>query len=245
MVKRGSIESYRLISRLSKRDILQLSRMTCRHGHSYLSHGNCALSEGVLMESSTPKGRKIYKLKEKVGFLDIETFSFNFKGDMSVVLSYCIKELDGKVVKNCITSKECNLKSNWDLRLMKDLVTDLKEYTRIIGHFSTLFDLPLLRAKAVHYDLPFPVYLQCYHTDTYFILRSKFSLKSKSLKNACKYFGIPSKEHSFGFDTWYNAAKGDRVALNHVLEHNIEDVISTELLWKKISVYVAENKKSI
>jgi len=187
----------------------------------------------------------IREYMSKNGFLDIETFTFNFKADMGIMLTYCIKELDGKITKNSITANECNLDTDNDKRLMKDLVKDLKGYTRLIGHFSTWFDLPFLRTRAVYYDLDFPIYKEIYHSDTFFILKRKFSLKSRSLRNACKFFKIEAKDHPFEFDIWYRAAKGKKADLGHVLTHNVEDVVSTELLWKKINSYVPEGKASI
>lgn len=239
--KIGSIETYRLIAQLSKREITQLARNTCKHGHSYLAHPKCAFNEKVII---TKNGKKLV-LKEKIGFLDIETFTFSFKADMGFMLTYCIKDLDGKVHTNKITAKECNLKKDWDKRLMKDLIKDLKGYTRVIGHYSTFFDLPFLRTRALFYDMDFPVYKEIYHTDTYFLLRGKFSLRSKSLKHSCKVFGISAKDTPFQFDTWYNAAKGNEKYINEVLQHNIEDVESTELLWKKIQRFSQVNKRSI
>ena len=240
--KNGSISTYRLISKMKKEDILRLSRMTCRHGHSFLSHPSCAYKEEVVL--TTSKGRKLV-IKEKIGFLDIETFTFNFKADMGFMMTYCIKDLDGKVHTNCITPKECMLSKDNDKRLMKDLIKDLKRYTRVIGHFSTLFDIPFVRTRAVYYGMDFPIYKEIYHSDTFFLLKGKFSLRSKSLANACKFFGIEAKGHRFDFQLWYNAAKGDKKALKHVLDHNIEDVISTQELWKKIRLFSMETKRSI
>jgi uncharacterized protein YprB with RNaseH-like and TPR domain len=239
--KKGSMECYRLIASLPKRDIIRLARNTCKHGHSYLAHPKCAFDEKVIV---TKNGKKVV-LEEKIGFLDIETFTFGFKADMGFMLTYCIKDLDGKVHTNAITPAECKLKGDNDKRLMKDLIKDLRKYTRVVGHYSTYFDLPFLRTRAEYYNLDFPVYKEIYHTDTFFLLKSKFSLRSKSLKHACKFFGISAKEHGFEFEPWYNAAKGDKKAINYVLQHNIEDVVSTEALWKRINRFSMINKRSI
>ena len=239
--KTGSMESYRLIASLPKRDITRLARNTCKHGHSYLAHPACAFNEGVIV---TKRGVKII-LEEKVGFLDIETWCFGYKADMGFVLTYCIKDLDGKVHTNKLTTKECLQKKDWDKRLMEDLIKDLRKYTRVIGHYSTLFDLPFLRTRCLYYNMDFPVYKEIYHTDTFFLLKGKFSLRSKSLKWACKFFGISAKDTPFEFEPWYNAAKGDKKALDYVLQHNIEDVVSTEKLYKKIKNFSMINKRSI
>lgn len=241
--KRGSMATYQLISKMKKEDILRLSRMTCKHGHSFLVHPHCAYTEETVL--TTANGRKLV-IKEKVGFLDIETFTFNFKADMGFMLTYCIKDLDGKIIlKNAITPAECKMKKDWDKRLMKDLIVDINKYTRVIGHYSTFFDIPFLRTRAVYYGMDFPVYKTIYHSDTFFLLKGKFSLRSKSLRHACKFFGIAAKDTPFEFPTWYNAAKGEQKAIDEVLQHNIEDVISTQKLYLKIKNFSMETKRSI
>jgi uncharacterized protein YprB with RNaseH-like and TPR domain len=238
-----STEVYRLISKLAKNDILRLARLTCKdHSHSYLAHPSCAYKDGILMPAENGKS---FVLKEKIGIVDIETFTFNFKADMGIVLTYCIKEWHGKVIKNSITPKECQLSKNNDFRLIKDFVNDLKTFTRVIGYYSTGFDIPVLRTKAVHYGIDFPIYKEILHTDVYYMIKHRFSLRGNSLRNACKYFGISAKDHPFTFQDWYNAAKGEKEALNYVLQHNIEDCISTEELYDKVNQFSLNTKKSI
>ena len=159
--KKGSMESYRLIASLPKSDITRLARNTCKHGHSYLAHPKCAFNEGVIV---TKNGQKIV-LEEKIGFLDIETFTFNFRADMGFMMTYCIKDLDGKVHTNSVTPKELKQSKDWDRRLTEDCIKDMCKYTRLVGHYSTLFDIPFLRTRALYYGLDFPVYKEIYHTD--------------------------------------------------------------------------------
>ena len=94
-------------------------------------------------------------LEERIGFIDIETFTFNFKADMGFMMTYCIKDLDGKVHTNSVTPKELKQSKDWDKRLMEDCIKDMNKYTRLVGHYSTLFDIPFLRTRALYYDLDF------------------------------------------------------------------------------------------
>ena len=55
----------------------------CIHRHNGFDHPNCY---------DTEKG-----IIEKIGFLDIETSNLN--ADFGYVLSYCIKKLDGEIIK--------------------------------------------------------------------------------------------------------------------------------------------------
>jgi len=237
--KEGSIETYRLISTLPKRDIVRLARNTCKHGHCYLAHPKCAYDEGIVV---TKDGHKVL-VKERIGFFDIENFSFQFKADMGIVLSYCIKELDGGIISNVITPEEA--KSFNDKRLIQDMVRDLKKFTRVVGFYSTKFDIPFVRTRALMHKIDFPIYKELYHTDLYYNVKNKFKLRSNHLSNACKAFGIPAKYHPFEMEPWAKAMSGDKKALDYVLIHNKEDVISTELLWKKVSIYQDLNRRSI
>jgi len=244
--KRGSSETHRLIAKLSKRDIMSLSRMTCKeHRHSYLVHPNCAFKDGVIIKEKSGKGREVYRLKEKIGFLDIETFTFQFNADQGIILCYVLKELNGKMIKNSITPDELKKAGKADYRLLKDLCKDLQSYTRIIGHNVIYFDFPMARSRAVCHGLDFPLYKSIYVSDTLKIMWRKFKLKYNSLKMACKFFGIPAKQTKFDFVEWLKAVQGDVRSLKKILKHCTEDVISTEALWKKINAYAFESKRSI
>ena len=240
-MKRGSIETYRLIASLPKRDIMILARNTCKHHHSYLAHPKCAFQEGLII---TKNGVEI-EIKEKIGFLDMENFSFQMKADMGFTLTYVIKELDGDIIKNSVTIEELRNKVE-DKRLLQDFVKDIKKFTRVITYYGTGFDLPFLRTRCLMQMLDFPIYHQIYHTDLYYNIRNKFLLRSKSLKHTCDTFHIPAKATPFKWDTWKDAViKGNETALNLILRHNVEDVISTELLWKKVSLFNQINRRSI
>lgn len=240
--KNGSLETYRLIRKLKKDDILKLSRMTCKHYHSYLSHPKCAFNDGIIIETNNNK----LEIVERIGIFDIEVFSMRFTADMGNVLTYCIKELNKDlIITNSITPREAKKGENIDKRLMQDLVKDLKCFTRLVGYNSSNFDIPFLRTKAVKYNLDFPVYKEIYHSDLYYIIKNRFSLRHNSLRTACEFFGIEAKKHSFIWDKWAKAFIGDKKCLDYVLQHNIEDVLSTEQLWIKVNQHALLSKKSI
>ena len=236
--KTDSTEAYRIIKNLKKADIIKLSRLKCKHGHSYLVHPNCALKEEVLIDD----GKKLY-IKEKIGFFDIECMTFQFKADMGIMLSYCLKELDGNIISNSITPSEVRQLN--DKRLLVDMCKDLRTFTRVIGYYSSRFDLPFVRTRALKHGLDFPIYQEIYHTDLYFVMRNKFKLKSNRLKNCCDFFDISSKDTPFHYQVWLKAMNGDKKALKDILMHNKEDVVSTELLWKKVNNFAMLTKTSI
>jgi uncharacterized protein YprB with RNaseH-like and TPR domain len=239
--KGESIEVYRLIAKLSKRDTIKLSRMTCKkHYHSYLVHPQCAFNDGILI---TTNNGKTIQLKEKIGFVDIETAGL--QADFHYIFSYCIKELDGKVYKRLLTPKEVRNRKIRDKLLMKQFCKDVEQFTRVVTYYGSGFDLPFLRTRAIFWGLDFPIYKSIYTTDVYYIIKHKFRLHRNRMETACRTFGIPCKTHPINPEIWQDAMTGDKKALQYILEHNVEDVISLELLWKKVNQYALENKRSI
>ena len=168
----------------------------------------------------------------------------NLRADFGVVFSYCIKELDGELITNVVAPQEIR-KGMYDKRIMKDLCSDLRKFDKVITFYGSRFDLPFLRTRAVYYGLDFPIYKEVLHQDAYYIVKNRFLLHRNRLETACRFFNIPCKEHPLKPDIWFEAMGGKKKALDYILEHNKEDVISLELLWKKINFYSQCSKRSI
>lgn len=204
------------LGKLTKAELLWMARHKCRHNHSYLEH---------------PKCMPQIKPPEKIGFFDIECS--NLKASFGIVLSYSIKELGRKPYGEAITPAE--LKSpDQDKNLVRRCVDHLQKFDRIVGFYSSRFDIPFLRSRAMVNGIQFPSHGEIKHTDLYFWVRYKLQLHSNRLQAACDFLGIPSKEHKLDGLRWVKALTGDKSALNFILAHNLEDVISTEQLYKRL-----------
>jgi uncharacterized protein YprB with RNaseH-like and TPR domain len=108
------------------------------------------------------------------------------------------------------------------------------------------FDIPFLRTRAVSVGVDFPLYQERLVNDLYDIVKNKFKFGRNSLAAACKQFKIESKETALSPQTWMDAVVGRNAeAIQTILQHNREDVISTEQLWNKISVFANTPKTSI
>lgn len=215
------------LKNINKREILRLANTRCEHGMSLLEHPNC-LAEHIPTE--------------KVGFLDIETS--NLHADFGYMISYCIKELDGKIYHAQVTKNDLH-KGIIDRRIMMQFVKDAKKFDRLITFYGKRFDMPFLRTRAVFWKMDFPVYTEIYHTDVYDIIKRKFRLHSNRLQCAAENFDIPCKQHRLNPNVWQKAQMGNKEAIDYILEHNKEDVITLEELWKRINFCFHETKSSI
>ena len=220
------------IRRLLKRDVVWLAEHKCRHGHSYLEHYACYLQE-------QPDMSPMY---EKVGIFDIETTGL--KANWSHMLCWCIKDAGENTIQyDLITPRKVRDKD--DYKLIKSAVEAIKEYDRIVTWYGTRFDLPYLRSRAIYYGIDFPSYQELYHTDLYYLARSKLAMHSNRLGAVCQFFGIEAKSHPMTPELWIRAGRGEKEALQTVLTHCEEDVKSTDSCYDMLLKYSPATKRSI
>ena len=213
---------------MKKKEILELFRGKCKHGHLYAEHPNCYVKE---------KEQEI-----KIGYIDIE--SSQLKGNFGIMLSYCIKERnEDKIYCGTITKKDID-NEVLDKRLVKQCVEDMQRFDVLYGYYSTKFDIPFIRTRALYWDIDFPLYGEMNHKDIYYMVRNKLCLHSNRLEVACRHLGIEGKTHLDG-SMWTLAISGNKKALEYVLEHNKYDVIILEKLHNRIKEFVRNTVKSI
>jgi uncharacterized protein YprB with RNaseH-like and TPR domain len=212
--------------------------LRCIHRHTIEEHPSCFFNGRIKYEFKNDRewqrltGIPWYQFPGyKIGYFDIETD--NLMADFGTVLSWCIKEKEGPIAESIITKKEL-FNGDVDRRVVKEFVDEIRKYKIIVGYFSTRFDLPYMRAKALHYGLDFPEYGEIYHWDLFYTVRSKLKLSRRTLDSACDYLGIKGKT-PIDKESWRGAKYGDPVALKEVIEHNRGDVIITEKLHDKLS----------
>ena len=132
-----------------------------------------------------------------------------------------------------------------DTRVVKNLIRDMGNFTRLVGHYSAKFDIPFVRTRAVIDNVSFPEFGEYYQTDTWFILKKKFRLRRNSLENACrKLIGVSNKDH-LSLSLKHAVLRGEKWAIDATIEHCRKDVLDTEMLYKKIFGYMKTTKCSI
>ncbi len=217
------------VHRLKKAEIVWLGSHFCRHGHTYLEHYSCYLKE--------------HPEREKVGFLDIETS--NLDADFGIILSYCIKEKDGKIIGDIIKEKDLRSNNFFDKRLVEKCIEDMLKFDRIITWYGRKFDIPFIRTRALINGIDFPNYGTIIHNDDYYIARYRLKLHSNRLENVERViFGETGKTH-IESKYWIKALQGDKKSLNYIFDHNKKDVISLEKNHNKLINFVSNRDTSI
>jgi len=220
-------------NKLKKDEILWLYNHPCKHHHRYTEHPQCFLEECREGEPS-----------EKIAFLDIEATNLN--ADFGYILCYSLKELNGKMVRCSVTTKEIRSYS-FDRHVLTQFLKDIKGCDRLVGYYSKdrRFDIPYLRTRALRRGLDFPQYKDYLFTDAFDLVKPKLKLHRNRLENACDLLGIPSKEHRLNPEIWQRAQAGSKQALNYIQAHCDEDVLSLEAVFKRLNIFGRISKTSI
>lgn len=219
--------------RVKKDTLIWLQNHHCEaHRHNYLQHYACYLKE----QPDTTR----------TGVLDIETS--NLKADYGVVLTWCIKPLGGKVISDVITPddiEEGGKDGSEDRRIVRSCIDACLNFDKIITYYGKRFDVPYLRARALHMREPFPFFGSIHHVDVYDIVKHRFCMSRKSQEVACRFLLNHTDKTHFDGSIWREAARGKKGALKKVLEHNIYDVTDLEKLYTTVIDYSRRNDVSI
>jgi DNA polymerase elongation subunit (family B) len=214
---------------MTKKEILKLYRWRCNHGHNGISHYNCYCREG--------------KKKEKIGYLDIETS--NLKANFGIILCYCIKpQGSNRILHNTITKKDLQT-GDMDKNLVRKCVRDMRKFDRIVGHYSSRFDLPFVRTRALIHKLDFPKYGEILQTDTWTMAKNCLALHSNRQAVIAETLLGKTVKTRIKQAYWIKALQGDRKAIDYVLDHCIKDVKDLEKDHLKLLAYSRKTSKSI
>lgn len=152
---------------------------------------------------------------------------------------------NGRVLYDAITRREAINPNKFDKRITKSLLKVIDEEVDIlVGYYSTKFDVPFVRSRALYHGLRFPQYQEKIHLDLYYRVRALLKLGRNSLDQATNFLGIEGKNHVQG-SVWNAARVGDKQALEYVLAHNIEDVQILAELHNKIGGFRNITRRSL
>jgi uncharacterized protein YprB with RNaseH-like and TPR domain len=218
-----------------KEEILDRYNFRCVHRHNGLPGGHPLCYD------------KERKKEERIGFLDIESGG-SLDAEWGFVICYRIKPLGGDIIGATIRPSEVRASlmagGTKDKRILEQFCKDVWKFDTLVVYYGKdsgyrqRHDIPFLRTRCAKWGVEgFPQWRQIKVVDLYDIVRGKFKLAKRRMKDACALFGIESKASPFVTDIWQDALTGWPDAIKYIEKHNIEDVISTEALYKKIIGY--------
>lgn len=212
------------------RHLIWLECHNCsKHNVSYLHHPNCYVAE-----------HPTTAYKEKVGCIDIE--ASNLKADFGLVFCYVIGFKGGRLERS-VTPRE--LRTCRDKKVLEQCVADILKFDRLVGHYSSRFDIPFLRARCEHNGIKFPEHKTIWQTDTWQIARNKLCISSNRLGNVAASLGITETKTRITPEHWLDALSGKQASLDYILEHCRIDVSVLMKVYDRLERYVPKSRTSI
>jgi len=115
-----------------------------------------------------------------------------------------------------------------DQGLVVDLVRELSSADLWVTYYGKRFDLPFLSSRILYWrsrGIDIPHLENVPHIDLYDTARRKLALHSNRLASVSAFLGNTSKT-SVDLALWMDAAYGKKEALEHIVEHCYDDVIT-------------------
>lgn len=205
-----------------------LQENRCKHRHRYTRHFSCFLKEN--------------DIEEKISFLDIETS--NLKANFGIVLCWCILDEKGKLYEDVITKKDV-ISGIEDERVVQSCINTMKTFDRIVGHYSTYFDVPFIRTRALIHGLSFPGQGELLHTDTWKMARKSLCLHSNRQDVIAESLYGKTVKTRISHPHWRKAMMGDEKSAAEVLDHCRKDVQDLRKNFNTLLPFVRLVKSSI
>lgn len=132
------------------------------------------------------------------------------------------------------------LNEQCDKKIIEKAVKLFDQADEIIAHFGDKFDIPWVRTRAIFHGISMR---PDYNTiDTKKWASKYLTLPSNSLKEICRYYGLPAKLDPGGIETWQDVVfKKDRAAFKHLLYYGDGDIVSLEAVFNLLRPYAKPN----
>lgn len=136
-------------------------------------------------------------------------------------------------VKHLYWENDGNVRS--DEKLVYEFVQILNQADVIIAHNGDRFDEKKIRTRAVFHGIPMRAKYKSY--DTLKKVKQVFRFDSNKLDSIAKFLNVGAKYVHSGFSLWTDVFKGDKKALDEMLEYCDQDVIVLEDVYNAIKHY--------
>lgn len=200
----------------------------CEHRHNFTNHFNCFLQQ--------------YDIKEKIGFIDIE--ASNLKANFGIMLCWCILDNDGNLYEDWVTPQDIK-KGIEDARVVSTCIDTMKQFDRLCGHYSSKYDIPFIRTRALIHGIEFPEQGAIYHTDVWRMAKDKLCIHSNRQDTVAEAILGSTVKTRIDQRAWRQAMMGNKQAMEEVVDHCQKDVQDLKSNFEALRPFVKLTRSSI
>lgn len=178
----------------------------------------------------------------KILFFDIESTGLNATFGTILCIGYKFLS-DPEVHVPTILDGRKRASMLDDKRLVERFAKVYNHCDYSVGHYSSRFDLPMIRTKLLKWGLP-PLPPKP-HIDTWWVARRELKLHSNRLAVLQDFLGCTAAKTPLKPDDWIQAAHGSKDALEYIVEHCRQDVLVLEEVFVKLRPLAKEEPNRV
>lgn len=158
-----------------------------------------------------------------IGFFDIETTGFHPEKDEILVVCIANNATSRvKVIKKGKMTEE---------EVIREALSSMSIYGSIVSWNGSSFDVPFLSRRAIKYGLRFN---HKFHIDLMQKSARFIPNVEKSLDAMASTLLIDTHPTEYNASIWKMAKRGDKDAMQYIVDHCSSDVITLKKVWKKL-----------
>lgn len=182
--------------------------------------------------------RKKVALPEPGGLLVLDIETTHFKGNFGHLLMWAAKWVGNDDIYTARiddhpsygTTPKSYMNDKW---MVQELIELMNSAKAIIYHYGERFDLPFVNTRSLYWNLMPPAHPTS--IDTWKHARSNLAMTSNRLGTLAEFLNPPDqRKGGLDISQWSIASHGHRPTLDAMLRYNIEDIIATEGVYKRL-----------
>lgn len=125
--------------------------------------------------------------------------------------------------------------------LLEWLRSELKKYNCVVTWYGSKFDLPFILSRAVPLKVDMRELLKLRSIDLYDWCKEYLKLSSYKLEDVANFMGVKREMEFRGNDVHalsLLAARGNKEAMNAIMDHCKEDLILLKKIYEKLEPYL-------
>lgn len=139
-----------------------------------------------------------------------------------------------EVMGDVLTSEEALNED--DSRIVKSLWNLINEADIVVAHNGNRADIPWMNTRFIIHELVPPK--PYFSVDTCLVARKQFNFSSNRLDALATYFNLSNNKLDTDFTLWRDCLKGNKDALQYMLEYNKMDVKVLEEVYLKLRPWI-------
>lgn len=181
---------------------------------------------------------------DRMMFFDIEATSLNASFGHLLCMGYAFNNEAPVVARlqDFKTPKTNEEPDKYLCEFLHALITNKADV--LVSYYGKEYDRKFLNTRMALAGLPPMPPLNAEHIDLYYTVRGNLRLHSNRLQAVSETLGCPVSKTPVRADTWVHAMRGDKAAIEYVVDHCAKDVEILRWCYYKLRPFIRQHPRT-